>query len=257
MVHLLLVALAALAGAAVNSIAGGGTLLTFPALLALGIPPVTANATSTVALWTASLSSVLGYRSELAGAGAWTRRFAIPSVLGGLTGAILLLATPERWFERLVPWLILGATALFALQGVIVRFGRRHARRATFAEDTGTLTPPPLPFLLYQFVVAVYGGYFGAGMGILMLAALGFMGLTNIHRMNGLKNMAGTCINATAACAFAVRGVVNWPVAGTMAVAAMAGGYLGARMAQRVPQVWVRRAITAIGVASGLWLLLK
>jgi uncharacterized protein len=250
---LALVALAAVAGSAMNSIAGGGTLVTFPALLALGIPPLVANATSTVALWPGALASMLGYRGELVGARGWAARFAVPSVCGGLAGAALLLVTPEERFEQLVPLLILGATALFAAQTPILRFVRG---RSPSVSPANGLVPPSASLLAWQFLVSVYGGYFGAGMGILMLAALGLAGLTNIHQMNGLKNWGGLCANLTAASAFAISGIVSWPVALTMAVGALAGGYGGSRLAQRVPQIWVRRAIAAIGFGSGLWMLL-
>jgi uncharacterized protein len=131
-----------------------------------------------------------------------------------------------------------------------MRFVRQHPHG-----PGSTLPPPPLPLLIAQFFVAIYGGYFGAGIGIMMLAALGLMGLTNIHQMNGLKNWGGMCANLTAATAFAFSGIVDWPVALVMTVAALIGGYTGSRLAQRVPQAWVRRAIAVIGVASGLWML--
>lgn len=249
---LLLVATAALAGSLMNSIAGGGTLITFPALLAIGIPPLTANATSTVALWPGSLAALWGYRAELTGARSWAIRFAVPSILGGLAGAGLLLVTPPERFEKIVPFLILGATGLFAAQGTVMRFVKRHPH-----EPTGILRPPPNSLLAWQFLVSVYGGYFGAGMGILMLAALGLMGLTNIHQMNGLKNWGGMCANVTAAATFGISGIVSWPVAGAMAIGAVIGGYTGSRVAQRVPQTWVRRAITTIGFGAGLWMLVK
>jgi len=264
--RLALVALAAAGGGAVNAIAGGGTLLTFPALVALGIDPLVANATSTVALWPGQLSSIWGYRDAIRGARAWAVRWAAPSVLGGLVGALLLLRTPRERFAAIVPWLVLGATVLFVSQRAIVSFAARRRARGTggvAAGSVGTdapgrpLPPPPAPFLAYQFAVAVYGGYFGAGLGILMLAALGFMGLTDIHRMNGLKNWGGLCVNAVAVGVFAASGIVDWPVALTMAVGAIAGGWGGARLAQRVPQQRVRQAIVAIGLASAVWLFLE
>ncbi len=258
--RLALIVLAAAAGGAVNSIAGGGTLLTFPALIGLGIPALTANATSTVALWPGAVGSMLGYLGELRGARAWAIRFAVPSLVGGLVGALLLLVTPPDRFDALVPWLVLGATGLFLVQRPAMRWMRdRAARRGALGggspEDPASRPPPPSA-LAYQFAVAVYGGYFGAGIGILMLAALGFMGFTNIHRMNGLKNWGGLCANIMAAATFAVSGLVDWPVAIAMALGAAAGGYGGSRLAQRVPQERVRQAIIVIGFASGLWLLL-
>ena len=259
--QLALVVLAALVGGAMNSIAGGGTLLTFPALVALGIPPISANATSTVALWPGALGSMWGYRGELRGAAPWAVGFAVPSLAGGLAGAWLLLQTPADRFAAIVPWLVLGATFLFMAQRPVLRWlaARRDAGDTrALPPDDGALTArrPPLAILGFQFLVAVYGGYFGAGVGILMLAALGFMGLSNIHRMNGLKNWGGLCMNAVAAAMFAFSSLVNWPVALAMAIGAVSGGYVGSRMAQRVPQQAVRGAVVAIGLVSGVLLLL-
>jgi uncharacterized membrane protein YfcA len=252
-IRLIAVALAAAVGGMVNSIAGGGTLLTFPALIALGVPPLVANATSTVALWPGALSSMYGYRAHLRGFLRWSMIFAIPSLLGGGTGAWLLLHTSESRFEAIVPWLVLGATFLFAVQGPLMR-RLRPLRGAD--HDSGGFTPRHGPTaLLWQFLVGVYGGYFGAGIGILMLAVLGFMGFSDIHRMNGLKNWGGLCINFVAAVMFAFSGIVNWAVALAMAAGAITGGYAAAHLAQRVPQAVVRRAIIVVGVGSGLWLM--
>ena len=248
--HLALALAAAAAAGAVNAIAGGGTLLTFPAIVALGVTPLVANATSSVALWPGSLSSMWGYRHELTGARAWVLGFAAPSLAGGGLGAWLLLNTSPADFERIVPFLVLGATLLFLAQGPLLR-------RLRSGRPPETETPPRWSFLAAQFLVAVYGGYFGAGMGILMLAVLGFMGLTNIHRMNGLKNWGALCINAVAVGMFAAGGIVNWPVALTMAVGGAVGGYAGSRAAQRVGQQRVRHAIVAVGLAAFVWLLVR
>jgi uncharacterized membrane protein YfcA len=260
---LALVVLAALVAGAMNSIAGGGTLITFPALIALGVPPIVANATSTMALWPGSFGSMWGYRTQLRGLARWSLAFAVPSLLGGATGALLLLSTPAETFSDLVPWLVLGATFLFMAQRPITRWlerrrSRRNAESPGDDPDTAlTVRRPPPAILVYQYLIGVYGGYFGAGVGILMLAALGLMGLTNIHRMNGLKNWGGLCMNATAALLFGFSSLVNWPVALAMAVGAVSGGYLGAHGAQRVPQGLVRATIVAIGLVSGLLLLLN
>ena len=262
--RLLLVAAAAALGGAINAIAGGGTLVTFPALVALGVPPLVANATSTVALWPAAVGSMWGYRSELAGARRWAIGFALPSIAGGLIGALLLLRTPPDRFEAIVPWLVLGATVLFmaqrpALAWMARRRGARGVESTDAPRDDAERTRhfPPPAVLFFQLLVGIYGGYFGAGIGILMLAALGFMGLTNIHRMNGLKNWGGLCMNAVAAALFAASGIVHWPVALAMAVGGTLGGYAGSRAAQRVGQAPVRRAIAAIGIAAFVWLLLR
>ena len=239
-----------------NAIAGGGTLLTFPALVAAGLSPLAANATSTVALVPGALTSMWGYRGELTGARRWAVALTIPSLLGGLLGAWLLLHTPGATFNDVVPWLVLGATALFVVQRPLLAWVRRH--HTTTLDDAAVTARGPSPMLLaWQFLIGIYGGYFGAGVGILMLAALGFMGFTNLHRMNGLKNWGGFCMNAVASLSFAVSGIVDWPVAVSMAIGAMAGGYLGSRGAQRVPQHFVRAAVAVVGTLSGIWLLMR
>lgn len=249
------VALAAAGGGAMNSIAGGGTLLTFPALIALGIPPLVANATSTVALWPGAVASFWGYREALVGARRWVVGFAAPSLVGGLAGALLLLAAGGERFADAAPWLVLGATGLFALQGPVTRWIRSRSGGDVRGGAAHPPAAPPARYLAAQLLVGVYGGFFGAGVGILMLAILGLMGQTHIHRMNGLKNWGGLCMNAVATATFAASGIVDWPVALTMSVASVIGGYAGARMAQRVSQPAVRRAVAGIGVAAGVWML--
>jgi uncharacterized protein len=271
-VGLLLALAAAVVAGAINAIAGGGTLVSFPAIVALGVPPLVANATNTVALWPGAFGSLWAYRAEVSGARLWAARFAMPSILGGAAGALLLLWTPSDRFEQVVPFLVLGATVLFMAQGPIARRLRQGTNSGTNSANVGAKAPPPhehfdvpgnaLPppppiYLLYQFGVGVYGGYFGAGIGILMLAVLGAMGLSNIHRMNGLKNWGALCINAVAALIFSASGVVNWPFAIVMAVGGLIGGYSGAWLAQRVAQTSVRRAISAIGLSAFVWLSLK
>ena len=250
LIPLLLALVAAALGGAINAIAGGGTLLTFPAIVALGVPPVVANATSTVALWPGTLGSLWGYRREVAGSRAWLIRFTLPSLLGGVTGAWLLLHTGAERFARIVPFLVLAATILFMVQGTLMRWLRGRS-------ETHPPAAPAWFFLVWQFGVGIYGGYFGAGIGILMLAVLGLMGLTNIHQMNGLKNWGGLCINLVAAAMFAASGIVDWPLALAMACGGLLGGYTGSRLAQRVGQAAVRQAVIVIGLASFVWLLLK
>ena len=251
----LLVFLAALIGGAVNAIAGGGTLITFPAIVWLGVPPISANATSTVALWPGSFGSMWAYRDELSGARTWLTWFTAPSIAGSIVGAQLLLHTAPDRFDAIVPFLVLGATLLFLLQQPL---SRRLVRRTPEEQDGRPVLPRPSWWLIAgQFAVAVYGGYFGAGIGILMLAAFGAMGLTNIHRMNGLKNWGAMCINAIAATTFVFSGIVTWPVAIAMAAGGLAGGYGGARLALRVGQKWVRRAVIAIGFLAFVWLLVN
>jgi uncharacterized membrane protein YfcA len=241
-----IVSIAALAAGMMNAIAGGGTLLTFPALIWIGRNPIVANATNTVAIWPAGISGALGFRREVASLQRWLWLLTIPSLLGGAAGAVLLLHTPERVFARIVPLLIGGATLLLALQEVITR--HLPHKKATVPWIVFAFT--------FQFAVGVYGGYFGAGMGILMLAALGLIGLTDLHQMNGLKNVLGVCINGVAAVYFIVRGAVVWHDAVIMAVFSIAGGFLGARLARRLGRRFVRAAVVVIGVVMTIALAL-
>jgi uncharacterized membrane protein YfcA len=194
---------------------------------------------------------MLGYRSALANTRSWLAAFAVPSILGGIAGAWLLTITPEERFARLVPFLVLGATVLFLAQRPILAAINR-VRTA----PAGDQQPGP-KFFVVQFGVAVYGGYFGAAAGIIMLAALGLMGFRDIHQMNGLKNWAAVCFNGVAATVFILSGLVNWPVALVMAVGAAVGGWTASRIAQRVPREHVRTAVGVIGIAAASWLFLR
>ncbi len=241
---------AAFVAGMINSVAGGGTLVSFPALVWIGRDPIVANVTSTIGLWPASLGAMVGFRRELKESGRWIRVLLPPSFAGGALGALLLLRTPSRTFAAIVPYLILFATALFAA-------GERVRRRSA----------PPLRAegprggswgvaIAFQFLVAVYGGYFGAGIGILMLAALSLLGITDMHRMNGVKNALAVLINGVAAIYFSLSGRVVWSDAFVMALAAIAGGYGGAGLARALGQAFVRRAVIGIGIvmaASLMW----
>jgi uncharacterized membrane protein YfcA len=222
-----------------NAMAGGGTLLTFPALIFAGYPAIAANATSTVALWPGALASFYGYRREVGEHRAWLRTLFVPSVAGGIVGAVLLLRTPTATFERLAPFLILFATVLFLLQETL----RKSSLQPPAGGDRRRLA---LAWIL-QFAISVYGGYFGAGIGILMLALLGFLGIRDIHAANGVKNFFGMCINGLAAAYFIALGAVAWPPALLMIAGAVAGGYAGARFARRIGQRNARAAVVAIG----------
>jgi len=248
---LLLAGFAALVGGAINSIAGGGTLVTFPILVALGVPPLTANTTNTMALWPGAFGSLWGYRRQFAGVGGWVASVGVTGVLGGILGGWLLLSTGNARFERIVPFLVLGATVLFVLNGPLVRWLRGHQRPGEVAAK------PPPSFLVVQFLVGIYGGYFGAGIGILTLGVLGLFGLTDIHKMNALKVWGALAANLVAALLFAAKGAVVWPLALVMAGSSLVGGYVGSRLAMRVGQVWVRRAVVAVGFGSFLWLFLR
>ncbi|MEP7012238.1 MAG: sulfite exporter TauE/SafE family protein [Acidobacteriota bacterium] len=238
-----------------NSIAGGGTILTFPALVALGLPAISANATSTVALLPGAASSMAGYRSEVQSHTGWLRALFLPSLIGGAAGSVLLLSTPEKVFARLAPWLILFATGLFLVQGAWARRKAKKDLRAGKDVEANREKMNGLPegwfwgAVAAQLGIAVYGGYFGAGIGILMLALLGFLGLSDIHAMNGLKNFFNLCINLIAAGLFIARGAVVWPVALVMIPCAILGGYGGARLARFIGREKARAAVVGIGIA--------
>jgi len=243
---------AAFAAGMINSVAGGGTLVMFPTLIWVGLDPIVANVTCTVALWPGALGAIFGLRRELGEARSWILLLSLPSVAGGLLGAVLLLRTPPDTFAAIVPYLILFATVLFAVQEPIAR----HLRGGS---EVAPAQPPTwwLGAAAFQFLVAVYGGYFGAGIGILMLAALGLLGLTDIHQMNGLKNFLAICINIVAAAYFMLWGPVQWATAIVMIAGALVGGYGGADLARRLGRTFVRRAVIAIGLGMTLSLMLK
>jgi hypothetical protein len=232
---------AALTGGAMNAVAGGGSLLTFSALIFAGISPLTANATSALALLPGSLASLWSYRGELRAKEPLVPILVLCGIAGGFLGAWLLLATGEARFARLVPWLVGAATLLFALQGRIQRFALGHDRPLT----TGALAG----VAVFQLIVSTYGGFFGAAMGILMLAAFGFVGVRPIHRINGLKHVAAFATNAVAAGYFIVEKRIAFREAALMALGAVAGGWTGAQLAQKSSHRGVERAVVIIGVA--------
>jgi len=233
---------------AVNALAGGGTLLTFPTLLAFGTPPLVANATSTLALVMGTSGGILGNRQHLKAITPWLWRFVPVSIVGGLIGSILLTHTSNAVFGKLVPFLILFATILFLAQGAFRRFAGSHLD--VTGDGKGAHVGAAVAF---QFAVAIYGGYFGAGIGILMLATLGFMGLRNIYEMNTLKTIMGSLLNLVAALWFIGAGLIDWPRAAVMTVGAVAGYYLASHYSQKISQARVRQIITAIGfIISGV-----
>jgi hypothetical protein len=244
---------AAFAAGVVNSIAGGGTLLTFPALLSAGFPAVTANATSTVALVPGSMSAFWTYRKDIGGEGRLLAAMALPSLVGGVIGALTAHRVGDATFAKLAPLLVLGATVLFMSQEPIRRWARRFADLEAQAPDRRSVRHLAA-VSGFQLLVALYGGFFGAGIGILMLASLALLGLTDIHRMNGLKNLAAVCINGLAAITFALAGRVAWPTALLMMVGGVSGGFAGAGLAKRLGQVVVRRLVIAIGLTISAYL---
>ena len=235
-------------GGAVNSIAGGGTLLTFPSLLAV-LSPVAANATSTMALLPGSLAAGWGYRHQLAQSRDHLIRLWPSSFIGGLIGSLLVIRLPERVFANLVPWLLITASTLLLVQRPLARWVGAHPHKPP---TTATL----IGIVVFQLLVGTYGGYFGAGIGILMLSSLAFVGIAHIHQMNAVKNVLAATINGITAVIFMLSGVIVWKYAVTMAVFAIAGGYTGARVAQKMPVSVVRAIVVAIGfgVAAYSWI---
>jgi len=234
------VACAALAGGAINSVAGGGSFLTFPALILAGVPAIPANATNNTAMWLGVVASARGYREEVRAHRHLLVAAGIVSVVGAVIGAVLLLHTPPKLFVRMIPWLLLFATAVFALSPLITK--RQHSAR------------PHTPVqLVIQFLIAIYGGYFGAGMGILMLAVLSFSGLPNMNAANGLKNVLSVIINGTAIIPFVIAGIIIWKIALLMAIFTMIGGYAGSRFFRRVPSSVTRVIVLCIGVAMSAY----
>ena len=236
-----------------NSIAGGGTIVTFPSLILAGLSSIVANATSTVGLLPGTLSSLAGYRTRVPSVVRWLRLFAPVSLVGGLIGGILLVRTPSSLFDRFVPFLILFATILFMAHSFFSRlFSTRHVHEGSMPSRRWIIGA-----MVFQFCVAVYGGYFGAGIGILMLASLGILGFEDVHAMNTVKVVLGFMINVVAAVYFIASGLIGWVEAGIMAAGTIAGGFLGAHYAQKVKQSTVRKLITAIGLGISAYMFYK
>jgi uncharacterized membrane protein YfcA len=226
---------AALLAGAMNSVAGGGSFLSFPALLFAGVPAISANATNNAAMWVGTIGSARGYREEVAAHRAMLLPAIVASVAGSLIGAVSLLLTPAALFERLIPWLLLFATCVFAIGPALTRRSGR---------------PRHAPWqIAVQFFVAIYGGYFGAGMGILMLAVLALSGLPSFNAHNAVKNVLAVAIHGVALVPFVIARIVDWRLALPMAALALAGGYFGARLFRRVPQPISRAVVIAIGTA--------
>jgi uncharacterized protein len=246
--RVMIAATAAFLAGGINSIAGGGTLISFPALVWLGLPPITANATSTVAIWPGSLGSIWGFRSELGQVAPRWKWLSISSLIGGGIGAILLRSTPAALFERLVPFLILFSTILFVAETPI----QKKLREQSGIEGIGVAAT-----LIMTLFVAIYGGYFGAGMSIMMLSSLSFAGITDILQRNALTSLVSLCVNGVAATLFISLGMVDWHYIFPMAIAAVAGGYFAAGLARRVGRVVIRRFVIVVGLAVSLILFVR
>jgi uncharacterized membrane protein YfcA len=231
----LLFIVAAVAGA-VNSVAGGGSFLTLPALLYAGITPVVANATSTMAMLPGNVASAFAYRREIQGVRPWLAPLGAVSLIGGFLGAVLLVRTSDTSFMRLLPWLMLLAALTFT-------FGEPLRRSLSVEGWRGGV----FVVCALQFALSIYGGYFGGGLGILMLALFALGGMVDIHKMNGLKTFLGVAVNLLAMVAFMVRGVIAWGPGLIMVGGAVVGGYIGAALARRVDPKWVRGLVIVIG----------
>jgi uncharacterized membrane protein YfcA len=250
LLHYVFIGLAALAAGFVNAIAGGGTLITFPVMTAVGIPPVAAYVTNTVALCPGFLGAVAAQRTDLAGQGR-RLRLAIPAgIAGGIAGGVLLLHTDEHVFRQLIPFLILGAAALLAAQD------RLRARLLRSTPQHGRSKTANLRAAILLGLAAVYGGYFGAGLGVIMLAVMGLVLDDTLTRLNALKVVMALAINLAAAIFFVFSGQVIWSAAGVMALGAIAGGGLGGRLAARVSSRTLRAVVISLAVvASGIYLI--
>jgi uncharacterized membrane protein YfcA len=249
--HLLIAAMAAFLAGGINSVAGGGTLISFPTLVWLGLPSITANATSTVAIWPGSLGSIWGFRSEFGQTEPRLKMLSVSSLIGGGVGAILLRSTPAALFERLVPFLILFATVLFIVEGPIQR---KLRERRSFRRARGVGMPGAL---VLNLLVAIYGGYFGAGMSIMMLSFLSILGMADILQMDALTSLFSLCVNGVAATLFISMKMVDWHYVLPMAVGAVIGGYGAAGVAKLIGRVAVRRFVIAVGLGMSLILFIR
>jgi uncharacterized membrane protein YfcA len=237
----------AVIGGIINSIAGGGTFVVFPTLLLSGVPAIQANATNTVALWPGVVFSLIAVRDQAMKA-RFKGRMALASLAGGIIGAVLLLKTPAALFELAVPFLLLAATLMFTLNPVVAR--RLNKRRGKAVEiSPGRVAAT----VVVVFLIAVYGGYFGGGIGILILAALGLLGLTDFHHMNAFRLILSCSANAVAVAVFATAGAVAWPQASVMLVGSIIGGYGGARVGKRIRGSILRRFVIGLGFATSAY----
>lgn len=261
--HAIFLFFAALLAGILNSVAGGGSFISFPALLVSGIAPIAANATNTCALWPGTIASAVAYRKVLTRE---ARRMLPPLIvlglLGGVLGANILLHTPQETFMKLIPWLLLLATAVFLFSGGITSWLRGRAQSR--AESQGSLaaekrTPPLLMAggLIAEVFLAIYIGYFGAGAGILVLALLALLGMENIHTMNGVKTLLVSLVNGVALLTFIIGHRIVWPEAAVMVIGAAVGGYAGAHFAQKMNPRHVRWAVIAVGFAMSAYFFVR
>ncbi len=254
--HATLLFSASVVAGAINSVAGGGSFISFPSLLFAGIPPVNANATNTVALWPGQIASIGAYRGELEKI-KWSRMMPliVTGVLGGIFGAWVLLKTPQSTFMSLVPWLLLSATLIFMFSGRISAWVRRRTQAPHQGSGDGEFNT--VRAVVFQVFIAFYIGYFGAGAGILILAMLALLGMEHIHTMNALKALLTTISNGVAMLMFIFSHAVYWPETILMIVGSSLGGYFGAHFAQKTKPEYVRRIVIVIGFVLTAYFFLK
>lgn len=250
--EILLMSAGGLAAGAVNAMAGGGTFFSFPALLAVGLPPVLANASNSVALWPGSLAGAWAYRQELARYKRYLLPMGAASLLGGVAGGLLLLAAGDARFAALIPWLLAFATLLFAFSPQLSKALKRL--RPVLAGEAGGDHGAGSPAGWFvQLLVSIYGGFFGAGMGILMMASLAIGGHEDVQHINALKNLLSAVIYSVTVITFIVAGAVSWPHTLVMLLSASLGGYWGASMARKIRGPWLRRMVIAVGGALSVY----
>jgi uncharacterized protein len=237
-------------GGVLNAVAGGGSFIAFPALLFTGVPPIPANATNSLSLWTGIVASGGAYRNQLDVPWRVLLPLLVTSVIGGILGAFLLLRTPAHTFMEVLPWMMLGATLLFV-------FGPRLAAGRPSKVGADATVGAIVVASVFELAVAVYGGYFGGAVGIVNLAILAAIGMTDIHAMNALKSVLGTAINGVATLVFIVKRAVYWPQALVMIAGAVIGGYFGAHYAQKLPQNWVRGFVILVGTGMTIYFFAK
>jgi uncharacterized membrane protein YfcA len=241
---------AGMLGGALNAVAGGGSFIAFPALLFTGVPPIPSNATNAFALWIGTTSSVRAYWKLLN----VSRRVMVPlivaSVVGGVVGAYLLLHTPAQTFLKVLPWLMLGATLLFI-------FGKKLTGRRSSALERDASTRALILAVVFELIVALYGGYFGGGVGIMNLAMLAALGMTNIHAMNALKVVLSGIINGVAIVMFIAAGAIYWRQGIVMTLGAILGGYSAAHYSQKLPQAWIRAFVIVVGIGMTIYFFVK
>jgi uncharacterized membrane protein YfcA len=238
--HGVVIAIAGVWAGTINTVVGSGTLVTFPVLVALGYPPVTATTSNAIGLIPGSITGSYGYRTEIRGSARRLARWSVMSALGAIGGTVLLLSLPEDAFETIVPFLVGIALVLVVVQPVLTR--RLRATRAD--------TRPTWPLLPLIFVVGVYGGYFTAAQGILLIGVMGLLLDEPLQRLNGFKNVLAGVVNVVAGAVYAVVAPVSWPVVAILAVSSTIGGVLGARIGRRLPPTALRVVIVLVGLVA-------